>query len=185
MAVNSIRKGNKFELATAKMLGEAICGDSKAFMRMPLHGRSLERFSGDIIPNLDPRLPEKTRSLAAGFAKLCLVDAKDRKKWTLDGLVVSKDSEPWKWWDKLTKSAEDIKKEPLMVVKYNHRVWAMLRSGSNLRALVNPADQFEITAHGYRVCLFPWDGMGTLDRQKLEVMVNGEGSKEKGAEGAQ
>lgn len=185
MAVNSIRKGNKFERETAKLLGVAVCGDRRAFLRMPLHGRSLERFSGDIIPNPDPKLPDEVRTLSAAFAASWLTDAKDRLKWTLDGMVLSKDAAPWKWWDKLVKASADVSKEPLMILKYNHKVWVMLDSASNFRALVSPASEFKITAHGYQVVLFPWEEMATLDRARLEVRLNVKGSKEKGVEGAQ
>lgn len=166
-----MRKGKKFERDVAKLLGRTICGDPRAFMRMPLQGRSLEKFEGDIIPNPLPTIPEATRRLSGSFMRKFMIDAKDRKGWEFDTLVLSEDCAVWKWWAKLEKSALDMAKEPLMILKYRHKVWALMRSAESSN-WISPRRRLYVTDLKHSLILFPWDEMKEFDKTKLEVYNN-------------
>lgn len=168
MAINSIRKGNQFERDAAKLLGKAICDDPRGFVRMGLQGRSIEKFRGDLIPNLNPSLPERVKALSAAFARLWMVDAKDRKKWTIDGLVLSPKSEPWAWWDKLVDASEEVGMSPLMILKYRGKVWGVVQGAAD--CWTKAPRGFYLKAHGYDVLIFPWDEMSHFNTAGLEVL---------------
>ena len=168
MGVNGMRKGKVFERVVAKLLGQAICGTEKAFIRMPLHGRSLEKFEGDIIPNPEPTLPDGVRKTASTFLKRFMIDAKDRKGWTFEGMVESPKCPVWEWWSKLVLSAHAVGKVPLLIVKYRGKVWAGTTFGIMMHYMKSVNRRMEVRGESQMV-FFPWGEMQYFDRTKLEV----------------
>lgn len=71
--------------------------------RQALYGRMIERKYGDMAPH--PDCPEAWRPAVAWFMATFHVDAKNRKKFRLPGLLTGKDHEFWSWWAKLSHEA--------------------------------------------------------------------------------
>lgn len=165
--VNGLRKGQQFERVVAKLLGQAICGDDRAFIRMPLAGRAMERYEGDIIQNPDPFLAEGVRKTAGLFLQKFMLDAKDRKGWSLEAMILNDTCPVWDWWDKLARDAHNISKVPLLVVKYAGKVWGCMEFGQRLTWLKSVSRSVEVTGRS-RLLLFPWDEMNNFDKTKLE-----------------
>lgn len=173
MSVNGHRKGKRFELVVAKLLGSSLADTPVAFRRMPLQGRSLEKFEGDIIPNPDPSVPEAARVISSLFLKRFLVDAKDRKKWSLEALVLSDKCEVWGWWEELLVRAGMNGKQPFLVVKYCGKVWGILQEEAFKDWFRADAPVMTISSarHG-RVVIFPWDLMKSFDKEKLRTIIH-------------
>jgi len=165
--VNGLRKGQQFERVVAKLLGQAVCGDDRAFIRMPLMGRSLEQYEGDIIQNPDPFLGEVVRRTAGLFLKRFMLDAKDRKGWSLEALVLNDTCPVWDWWDKLSTDAHNVSKVPFLVVKYKSKVWGVLSFSDRMTWMKSVGRSMEITGRA-RLLVFPWDEMINFDKLKLE-----------------
>jgi hypothetical protein len=167
MAVNGLKKGQRFERVVAKLLGQTVCGDDRAFMRMPLMGRSLEQYEGDIIQNPDPFLSDTVKKTAAVFLKTFMLDAKDRKGWSLEAMILSDECPVWEWWSKLCANAGSMGKVPLLVLKYHGKIWAAMSPEHRIKWVGFMNRSVEIASND-RLVLFPWTEMTNFNKHKLE-----------------
>lgn len=178
VGAKSLRKGKAFEREVAKLLGRKIAGDERVFRRMPLQGRRLEEFEGDVIVNADPEIPENGRKLAREFLRKYLVDAKDWKGWTLDGLLLSEKHVVWEWWHDLDSMARRVGKKPFLVFKLRGKMWVMMRK----EEWPFPEREMEVRMFDRKVAIFPADELeqGSVSEGEMEAQEVRKIMKEKG-----
>lgn len=106
----------EWERTVAKGFSSWLTGGTRndVLMRMPLQGRMVERTFGDLCVN--SRVPERWKPAGLWFLQKFLVDAKNRKRFRLPGLLTGPDHEFYGWWRKLTGDAADNGKWRLMVL---------------------------------------------------------------------
>jgi hypothetical protein len=127
------------ERKMAKALGQWAFGRKDAFSRMPLQGRMLEEYLGDIIVN--EKAEDDVRKLAAAFLSRVLIDVKRRKSnqsatgWHFEQLLTSPKHQILAWWSKLADAARKVQKIPILIVTRGDRRWFVLLDAANARGI--------------------------------------------------
>lgn len=125
--------GNSWKVAerkVARLLGKWACGSEDALRRMPLQGRMMEEYLGDIIVN--EAAPEDVRKKGAAFLNKFMIDVKKRitkqsaTGWHFEQFLTSPKHQIFAWWRKLEGAARKYKKEPLLIITKGDRNWFML-----------------------------------------------------------
>jgi hypothetical protein len=125
--------GNSWKVAerkVARLLGKWACGNEDALRRMPLQGRMMEEYLGDIIVN--EAAPEDVRKKGAAFLNKFMIDVKKRitkqsaTGWHFEQFLTSPKHQIFAWWRKLEGAARKYKKEPLLIITKGDRNWFML-----------------------------------------------------------
>jgi len=121
------------ERKMAKVLGQWACGNELALRRMPLQGRMMEEYLGDIIVN--ETADEPTRKRAADFLSHFMIDVKRRvgksqskTGWHLEQLLTSPKHQIVKWWNKLDVAAKKYKKSPILILTKGDGNWFIVIS---------------------------------------------------------
>jgi len=118
------------ERKVAKRLGLWACGDEMALRRMPLQGRMMEEYLGDIIVN--EQASEDVRKKAADFISRFMVDVKRRVSkqsstgWHFEQLLTSEKHQIFAWWKKLKEAAAKYKKRPLLIITKGDGNWFII-----------------------------------------------------------
>lgn len=140
--------GNSWKVAerkVARLLGKWACGHEDALRRMPLQGRMMEEYLGDIIVN--EMASADVRKKGAAFLNKFMIDVKKRitkqsaTGWHFEQFLTSPKHQIFAWWRKLEGAARKYKKEPLLIITKGDRNWFMLvdyefYNRGNLRDLV-------------------------------------------------
>jgi len=127
--------GNSWKVAerkVARLLGKWACGNEDALRRMPLQGRMMEEYLGDIIVN--EAAPEDVRKKGAAFLSKFMIDVKKRitkqsaTGWHFEQFLTSPKHQIFAWWRKLEGAAKKYQKMPLLIITKGDRNWFMLIS---------------------------------------------------------
>jgi hypothetical protein len=125
--------GNSWKRAERKiacLLGKWACGNEDALRRMPLQGRMMEEYLGDIIVN--EAAPEDVRKKGAAFLGKFMIDVKKRitkqssTGWHFEQFLTSPRHQIFAWWRKLEEAARKYQKEPLLIITKGDRNWFIL-----------------------------------------------------------
>jgi len=125
--------GNSWKVAerkVARLLGKWACGNEDALRRMPLQGRMMEEYLGDIIVN--ETAPEDVRKKGAAFLNKFMIDVKKRitkqsaTGWHFEQFLTSPKHQIFAWWRKLEGAAEKYQKMPLLIITKGDRNWFIL-----------------------------------------------------------
>jgi hypothetical protein len=119
----------KAERKVAKRLSAWACKDENALRRMPLQGRMMEEYLGDIIVN--ETASEDVRKDAAEFMKLVMIDVKRRvgatkTGWHFEQLLTAPKHQIIKWWNKLESAAKKYNKAALMILTKGDGRWFII-----------------------------------------------------------
>jgi len=121
------------ERKVAKILGRWSCNDENALRRMPLQGRMMEEYLGDIIVN--ETASESVRKSAAEFLNLFMIDVKRRvgqncgsTGWHIEQLLTCPKHQIIQWWLKLSTAATKYNKFPILIFTKGDRNWFIAHS---------------------------------------------------------
>lgn len=145
-----------FERAAARDLSLWITdgGCDKVLARQSLMGRMAEEEWGDFAPH--PDVPVCHRARAIFFLKTFFADAKKRRGFSLDGLLVSANHPFWAWWGKARGDAQRHKKTPLLILAAPFRAaWVALPCVHHRVLLVRSTPR--IFAHAGGVLFYPFE----------------------------
>lgn len=154
---NPKKKGDSFERAIAKKLGE-WWGDK--FQRTPasggLHWKKDNRVYGDIVTPEGSDFP-------------FVVECKNRESWNMDALFKgSKEVE--KWWVQVTKDAKDTGLKPMLIFTRNNQPdYVALKKEDAFLIIDFDMDVIRIRIQGEGVCIVRLDEFIEL-HSKEDVM---------------
>ena len=96
----------KFERTVGSVFGRWVTGDwgkappAPVLCRQSLMGRMVERLYGDL--SVHPDCPPEWVPAASWFMERFQADAKNRKAFRIDRIIVRPEDPLWGWWGKLT-----------------------------------------------------------------------------------